>query len=149
MRMRARSRRGRRHPFAPARRRVDISILADVAPFDRYSRRALRPLARHADRVTPAEGTLLASEGSRVREFMVVVRGHLVALSGGRELGRLGPGTHLGGAGLLDGGAHPCTIVAGPGVEMLVLNGPAYRWAASTLPGLAAESGGEMPVWVA
>jgi hypothetical protein len=33
--------------------------------------------------------------------------------------------------------AHDCTLVAGEGLEVLVLNGPAYRWAVQTLPGLA------------
>jgi hypothetical protein len=33
--------------------------------------------------------------------------------------------------------AHDSTLVAAEGLEVLVLNGPAFRWAVQTLPGLA------------
>jgi hypothetical protein len=66
-----------------------------------------------------------------------VMAGALLAARAGRPVGALGPGTWIGAQELLAGAAHDCTLVAAEGLDALVLNGPAYRWAAQTLPGLA------------
>jgi hypothetical protein len=54
-----------------------------------------------------------------------------------QPVGAFGPGTAVGGAELLTGAVHQATLVAGEGLEVLVLAGPAFRYAAQTLPGLA------------
>jgi CRP-like cAMP-binding protein len=115
----------------------DVTPLASVAPFDRYRTRSLRRLAAHADRIRVAEGTVLAREGGLVREMVVILDGEVVA-SGhdGRER-RLGAGARIGACELLTGAPHPATVVARTALEVLVINGPAYRGAAQTLPGLA------------
>jgi CRP-like cAMP-binding protein len=120
-----------------ARRRPDVALLAEVPPFDRYARTSLAPLIPHADRLRLAEGTVVVHEGHRARQLVIVVAGALLATRGGRPVGALGPGTWIGGDEVLADRAHDCTLVALEGVEVLVLNGPAYRWAVQTLPGLA------------
>jgi CRP-like cAMP-binding protein len=120
-----------------ARRRPDVAVLAEVPPFDRYARTSLAPLIPHADRLRLAEGTVVVREGHRARQLVIVVAGALLATRGGRPVGALGPGTWIGGEELLTDRAHDYTLVALEGVEVLVLNGPAYRWAVQTLPGLA------------
>jgi CRP-like cAMP-binding protein len=120
-----------------ARRRPDVALLAEVPPFDRYARTSLAPLIPHADRLRLAEGTVVVHEGHRARQLVIVVAGALLATRGGRPVGSLGPGTWIGGDEVLADRAHDCTLVALEGVEVLVLNGPAYRWAVQTLPGLA------------
>ena len=120
-----------------ARRHPDVSLLAEVPPFDRYARTTLAPLIPHADRLRIADGTVVVREGHRARELVIVVAGALLATRAGRPVGALGPGTWIGAQELLVGGAHDCTLVAAERLEVLVLNGPAYRWAAQTLPGLA------------
>jgi len=120
-----------------ARRRPDVAVLAEVPPFDRYARTSLAPLIPHADRLRLAEGTVVVREGHRARQLVIVVAGALLATRGGRPVGALGPGTWIGGDELLADRAHDYTLVALEGVEVLVLNGPAYRWAVQTLPGLA------------
>jgi CRP-like cAMP-binding protein len=119
-----------------ARRRPDVTVLAAVPPSDRYARSSLAPLIPHADRLRVAEGTIVAHEGHRARQVVIVVAGVLLATRGGRPVGAMGPGTWIGAAELLEDRAHDCTLVAGEGLEVLVLNGPAYRWAVQTLPGL-------------
>jgi CRP-like cAMP-binding protein len=115
----------------------DVTPIASVAPFDRYPRRRLRRLAAHTDRIRVPEGTVLAREGGLVREMVVVVAGEVVASRhGGRER-RLGTGTRIGACELMTGAPHPETLVAGTALEVLVVNGPAYRGAAQTLEGLA------------
>jgi CRP-like cAMP-binding protein len=120
-----------------ARRRPDVSVLAEVPPFDRYARTSLAPLIPHADRLRLAEGAIVVREGHRARELVIVVAGALLATRDGRPVEALGPGTWIGGDELLADRAHDCTLVALEGVEVVVLNGPAYRWAIQTLPGLA------------
>jgi CRP-like cAMP-binding protein len=120
-----------------ARRRPDVALLAEVPPFDRYARTSLAPLIPHADRLRIADGTVVIREGHRARQLVIVVAGALLATRAGRPVGALGPGTWVGAQELLASGAHDCTLVAAEGLEVLVLNGPAYRWAVQTLPGLA------------
>ena len=121
------------------RRRPDVSVLAEVPPFDRYAHTSLAPLVPHADRLRLADGAVVVREGHRAREVVVVVAGALLATRDGRPVEALGPGTWIGGDELLADRAHDCTLVALEGVEVVVLNGPAYRWAIKTLPGLADE----------
>ncbi|MGH9112361.1 MAG: cyclic nucleotide-binding domain-containing protein [Acidimicrobiales bacterium] len=127
------------------RRRADPSVLLGVAPFDRYRRRALAPLAAHADRLRVTSGTVFAREGHLARELVIVLSGAVLATRGGQPVGAFGPGTAIGGAELLAGGVHQATLVAGEGLEVLVLAGPAYRYAAQTLPGLAGDVAGAAP----
>jgi CRP-like cAMP-binding protein len=128
-----------RSPRLRRRRRAapDLDVLA-VAPFDRYPVRMLRPLTGHADRLRPAAGTSLAREDGRADQFVVVLGGEVVVQQDGQPVDRLGPGAQLGATELLQGTRHDRTLVAGPDLEVLVVNGPAFRWAARTLPGLAA-----------
>jgi CRP-like cAMP-binding protein len=119
---------GRRHP--------DIGPLATVAPFDRVPRRRLRRLAAHADLVRVPEGTVLAREGGLVHELVVVVSGEVVASHRGAGERHLGAGTRFGARELVTGARHPETLVAGHELEVLVVNGPAYRGAVQTLPAL-------------
>lgn len=120
-----------------ARRRPDVTLLAEVPPFDRYARTSLAPLIPHADRLRIADGTVVIREGHRARELVIVMAGALLATRAGRPVGALGPGTWVGAQELLASRAHDCTLIAAEGLEVLVLNGPAYRWAVQTLPGLA------------
>jgi CRP-like cAMP-binding protein len=114
-----------------------VTLLAEVPPFDRYARTSLAPLIPHADRLRIADGTVVIREGHRARELVIVVAGALLATRAGRPVGALGPGTWVGAQELLASRAHDCTLIAAEGLEVLVLNGPAYRWAVQTLPGLA------------
>jgi CRP-like cAMP-binding protein len=119
------------------RHRPDVEPLASVAPFDRYPRRHLRQLAAHTDRVTVPEGTVLAREGGLVHEVVVVVDGEVVASRRDGCERRLGTGARLGARELVSGAPHADTLIAGTALEVLVVNGPAYRGAAQTLPGLS------------
>lgn len=134
-----RRREGRARWPAPRglRRRGDAaSPFAGVAPFDRYPARMLTPLAPHVDRLRVPQGRALAHEGWLVREVLVVLAGEVIAIRGGQDCLRIDPGAHIGATELLRGGTHPASLVAGANLELLVINGPAYRWAARSLPGL-------------
>lgn len=117
--------------------RADHSALAGVAPFDRYDARTLAPLGRQADRLRVGEGTVLAHAGRPVREVIRVLAGRVAVITAGGVECR-GAGTWIGADPLLASTPHPATVVAGAGVEVLVLPAPAFRWAAQVLPGLVA-----------
>jgi CRP-like cAMP-binding protein len=128
------------------RPRADLSA---VAPFDRYPARSLRPLIPHTDRLRVTPGTIVVREGRLVRELIVVLEGELTASRDGHGRGRIGPGTLVGAGELVLGGTHPVTLVAGSPLDLLVVHGPAYRWAAQTLPGLADAALAQLGRWQA
>lgn len=121
-------------PLRSKRSAADLSLLA-VAPFARYPERAVRPLAGHVDRLRLRAGTELVHEHQRADEFVVVLSGEVIAHCDGQEVGRLGVGAHIGAAELLQGTRHPHTLSAGCDLDVLVVYGPSFRWAAQTLPG--------------
>jgi len=124
----------RTSPLRSRRSAPDLSLLA-VAPFDSYPERAVRPLAGHADRLRLREGTELAREQQRADEFVVVLSGEVIAHCDGQEVGRLGAGAHIGATELLQGTRHAHTLLAGRDLDVLVVYGPSFRWAAQMLPG--------------
>jgi CRP-like cAMP-binding protein len=116
----------------------DVSDLAAVPLFAGYAARELAPLAPHVDRLAVLPGATLAREGTHPHEVLVVVAGEVIEHRDGAEVGRRGPGAVIGAREELDGTAHATTLVAGSAVDTLVITGPAFRWAAQSLPGFTA-----------
>jgi CRP-like cAMP-binding protein len=104
-----------------------------VAAFAACPRPVRRQLAAHTDVLRPPPGTVLARQGATAREVVVVVAGEVAVARDGRPAPPLGAGATLGAEAVLAGGPHAVTAVAGPGVELRVVNGPAYRAAAPYL----------------
>jgi CRP-like cAMP-binding protein len=123
------------------RTRPDVSPLAEVAPFDEVDAKELRPLLGHTDRLRLRSGTVLAHEGHLAHEFLTVVNGEVVASRAGEVIGIFGPGTQVGAAAVLAHGSHEATVVATTEVEVLVVNGPAYRWIAPSVDPARRTSG--------
>ena len=81
---------------------------------------------------------VLAREGAVAHEVVVVVEGEVRLERAGRPAGRLGPGGSFGGHEVLTGAPHRYTVLAGGGVELRVVEAPAFLAAADRLPLLAA-----------
>jgi CRP-like cAMP-binding protein len=111
----------------------DLAHLRAVAPFDQCPDDALRALAPHADHLHVRAGTVLAREGTSAREFIVVLSGQVTATRSDLAVDRAGAGTQIGGTALVDDQAHDATWMADSDLDVLVVNGPAYRWAAYSL----------------
>lgn len=121
------------------RRTTDaVERLACVAPFDQVDLRALRALAPSTDAVHLRPGTVVARDEAPVHEFVLLVTGALDAFDALGHRRRLLPGATLGGAALAAGDTHHETVVAAVDADVVVVNGPAYRWAVAEL--LAARS---------
>lgn len=113
------------------KRSADFAQLRAVAPFDQCGDDALRVLAPHADQLHLRAGTVLAREGTSAREFIVVLSGEVTAMRSNAMVDHTGAGTQIGGSALVDDVAHDTTWMADSDLDVLVVNGPAYRWAAS------------------
>ncbi len=114
----------------------DDSMLVElhtIAPFDQCSVRVLRAMAPHVDRIRVRAGTVLAREGSEPREFIAVLSGEIAASRRGTGVAADGAGAQIGGAALVDRRPHDATWTATTDLDVLVVNGPAYRWVWQTL----------------
>jgi CRP-like cAMP-binding protein len=109
---------------------TDLGRLRAVAPFDRYPEDALQVLAPQTDQLHVRAGTVLAREGASAREFIVVLSGQVTAMRSEVAVDRAGAGTQIGGSALVQDEAHDATWMADSDLDVLVVNGPAYRWAA-------------------
>ncbi len=126
-----------------ARRRARRSarpdgVLDEVASVAGCPAAVRRQLAAHTDVLRPAPGAVLARRGAPAREVVVVVAGEVHVERGG-TMHRLAPGSSFGADELLARAPHASTIVAGEGVELRVINGPAFLAAAPHLPALLAS----------
>ena len=110
-----------------------IAELSTISPFDRVSERDLRPLSPHVDRLRLPAGAVIAREGEQAREFVAVLSGEVSLLRSGDPFASIGPGSQIGGDAVLRHGSHDATSRAESEVEVLVLNGPAFRWASQVL----------------
>jgi CRP-like cAMP-binding protein len=110
----------------------------DGAPlFAGLSARQLAPIAAHADRLTIEAGRVLSRAGWTALELVVILDG--IAIEAGGEHGwvSLGPGTALAPDAVATRGAFPATVTAATDLEILVVNGPAFRSAVGLHPVLA------------
>jgi hypothetical protein len=76
---------------------------------------------------------VLARDDTPVREFVLLLSGSLEAVDAQGRRRRLLPGATVGGDGLAAGDTHHETVVAADDADVLVVNGPAYRWALAEL----------------
>jgi voltage-gated potassium channel len=90
-----------------------VDALARVPLLSSLDRRHLEKLARDfSDRTFPA-GSVVVKEGEeRGIGFFVVADGEAVASVGGKEVSRLGPGTHFGAIALISDRVRTATVTA-------------------------------------
>lgn len=108
-----------------------VAHLRGLAPFDQIPAGRLRAMGAHVDRLHVREGTVIARQGHMAREVVIVLDGDVLATRDGDEVVRGSAGTQIGADGLLDRRPHDCTWIASTDLEVVVVNGPAFRSAAS------------------
>lgn len=111
------------------RRGTDVSVLLDVPSFRDGDPRGLAPVVRHSDRLRLRPGRTLVRAGETARELIAIVAGEATVVGGDGTVARLGPGDEIGGGEVLRNERHAATVVAASAVEVVVVNGPAVRWA--------------------
>jgi len=108
-----------------------------VPLFAACSKKDLRMVAAHAEKVHAEAGRALTTEGESGREFFMVVEGNGVVTRNGRRVGKVGPGDAFGELALLDGGIRNATVVAQTPMELLVLTRPSFVKMLDDAPGFA------------
>ncbi len=107
--------------------------IANLGLFRGCSKGEIEWLARTADTLDVPSGCTLAREGSRVREFMVVVDGVAAGANGDGSV-VIGPGAYFGEMGLVDGRPHAMTITSMTQMRVLVFEARVFRGLLVKLP---------------
>src|SRR5262245_30075144 len=101
--------------------------MAKVPLFDRLSRSELSRIARLADEIDLKEGKVLTKEGTRGREFFIILEGQADVRRDTRLLRPLGPGDFLGEIALLTDSPRTATVTAVTPLRVLVITDRAFR----------------------
>lgn len=104
-----------------------IDAMAKVPLFARCSKRDLARIAQLADEVDLAAGKVLAQEGSRGREFFVLLEGSAEVRKDTKQLATLGPGDFFGEIALVTDHPRTATVTATTQLRVLVVTDRAFR----------------------
>jgi CRP-like cAMP-binding protein len=112
---------------------MQLAALSSVPPFDQVGVAALRDLAPHVDHLQVPAGTVLARQGRAARELVVVLDGQVEATRAGDVVDHGRAGSLIGADEVLRHAPHEATWTARSDLDVVVVNGPAYRWAAQVV----------------
>jgi CRP/FNR family transcriptional regulator, cyclic AMP receptor protein len=94
-------------------RKRDIDqLLAAVPLFSACSKKELVEIRRRSTTLNIPAGTVVARQGDRGQEFIVIVEGMATVAIDGKPVASLGPGDFFGEVALLDGGPRTATVTA-------------------------------------
>jgi CRP/FNR family cyclic AMP-dependent transcriptional regulator len=120
------------------RRHADkIDDLKKVPLFSALNRRHLDAVARAADEVKRDAGTMLARQGARGLEFLLIVEGSARVEKDGNVIAHLGAGDFFGEMSLIDGKPRTATVIADSPVLLLVVDVRSFGRLLDTVPGLS------------
>jgi CRP-like cAMP-binding protein len=121
-----------------------LRALAQIDLFRSCNADQLAPLLPNADVIDVAVGTVIAEAGTAAQQFVGIVDGYVEALDEHGRMTVVGPGEQIGARELVDDRAHSVTVIARTAATLVVVFGPAFRWAAGDL-GVAAALEGPTP----
>jgi CRP/FNR family transcriptional regulator, cyclic AMP receptor protein len=104
-----------------------VAAMANVPLFARLSKGELRRIARLADEVDLRAGKVLTREGTRGREFFVLLEGRADVRSNTRLLPSLGPGDFFGEIALVTDTPRTATVTTTSPVRALVITDREFR----------------------
>ena len=118
--------------------RKDAKILAlKGSPlFEGLSRKQLARLAQLSDDLEMPAGTLLCKEGSRGREFFVIIEGEAEVTVGGQHVGTVGPGEFFGEVALVARANRTATVTAVTPLRFFVISDGAFHSVLDTDPAI-------------
>jgi CPA1 family monovalent cation:H+ antiporter len=116
------------------RKDAKIELIARVPLFGRCTKKELNAIAARADELTLPEGKVLARQGERGREFVVIVDGAADVHRDGRRINQLGRGDFLGEIALLSGAPRTATVTTTSPTRILVLTDAAFKSLTADLP---------------
>jgi hypothetical protein len=105
-----------------------VTTLTAWPPFDEVPDDVWPMLAEHTDRLRVPVGSVLARKGELARQFVLVLDGE-VASTGIQQVTLRDAGVQIGARELMWNEPYDATWTALSDLDVLVVNGPAFRWA--------------------
>lgn len=112
-----------------------MRALAQIDLFQSCDADQLATLLPNADVIDV--GTVIVQVGTSAQQFVGIVDGYVEALDEHGQTTVVGPREQIGARDLLDDRAHSVTLTTRTAATLVVIFGPAFRWAAGDL-GIAA-----------
>jgi CRP/FNR family transcriptional regulator, cyclic AMP receptor protein len=109
------------------RRNEKVELIKKVPLFSGCSKRDLEQIAQIADEIDLAEGKEMTREGSRGREFFVLLEGDADVTKGGSSINKLGAGDFFGEIALVSESPRTATVTATSPVRALVITDRSFR----------------------
>lgn len=114
-----------------------VRRLSAVELFARCTRRDLRIVARHGERLAFAAGTDLVRQGEQGDAFFLLLIGTADVVRDGDRVAQLAPGDWFGELALLDPGARAATVTATADGEVLAVTARMFKVLLRELPALS------------
>jgi len=121
------------------RRDAKVELLRAVPLFSGCSGKELGQISALADELYQPEGTTLIEEGTKGREFFVLVDGSVDVRRNGRKLRDLGSGSFFGEIALVSETPRTATVVATSPVRLLVITGQSFGRLLRETPSIQAK----------
>ena len=120
-------------------RNAQIERLRDIDAFSSCTTRQLKQIDSLTTNLRIQPGLVLAREGERALEFIVVLQGTATVSRVGLPIGRLGPGSLFGGSALVDRGERIESIIADTDMELLVASMNEFWTMFRSIPAVSQE----------
>jgi CRP/FNR family transcriptional regulator, cyclic AMP receptor protein len=109
------------------RRNEKVELIKKVPLFAGCSKGELQEIAHIADEIDLAEGKEMTREGSRGREFFVLLEGEADVTKDGSNINKLGSGDFFGEIALVSDSPRTATVTATSPVRALVITDRSFR----------------------
>jgi len=103
-----------------------MAALRSSPLFEGLSRKQLAEIARLSDDLEVPAGTVMCEEGSRGREFFVIIAGEAAVTRGGRRVATIGAGEFFGEIALLERVRRTATVTALTPLSFFVVSAEAF-----------------------
>jgi CRP/FNR family cyclic AMP-dependent transcriptional regulator len=109
------------------RRNEKVELIKKVPLFAGCSKRELEEIAHIADEIDLNEGKEMTRQGSRGREFFVLLEGEADVSKDGESINKLGAGDFFGEIALVEDTPRTATVTATSPVRALVITDRAFK----------------------
>ncbi|HEX6029894.1 MAG TPA: cyclic nucleotide-binding domain-containing protein [Tepidiformaceae bacterium] len=104
--------------------------------FQNLTREQLRMIGQVSTQIQEGAGKVLAQQGHRGVEFVLVLDGKASVERDGHTVATIGPGDFYGEVSLIDGGPRTATVTSQTPMDLLVVDPRGFRTLLDNMPGL-------------
>ena len=123
----------------PLSRTETAQLLSAVPLFSHCSKRELEQIAQIADEIDLREGKEMTTQGSRGREFFVLLDGDAEVTKDGRKINALSSGDFFGEIALVSDSPRTATVTATSPIRALVITDRAFKRLLQDVPEVQAS----------